>query len=345
LTGTFEAGGSVRAYVTAAIASRIVAPVTDVKVRAGDRVRAGQPLVVLDARELRESRTRAEAAARSAAQAALSAQADQAAADAGSTLAQASHTRIATLRAKNSATPAELDAAVAGLEEAAARRNAAAARRLQAEGAIEAAQASARAARVAETYAVLTAPFAGIVTERRVDPGNLATPGVPLLTVEDIGRFRLEASIDAGRAALVRIGSQVPVQIDGIGALAGPATVAEIHEAVDPGSHAFIVKIDLPATPGLRSGLFGRVTFSAAAQPGIAVPQSAVVRRGQLAMVYVDEGGRARLRMVHTGAPAAGRVAILAGLRTGDRVIVDPPPALPDGASVTAAAAAPGGRP
>lgn len=344
LAETFEAGGSVRAYTTATIASRIVAPVTAVKVRAGDRVRAGQPLVVLDARDLRESRAGAEAAALSAAQAAASARGDEAAAEAASQLAQASHRRVATLSSKKSATPAELDAAVAALKEAAARRQAAAARRLQADSAVEAAQAGARAARVAETYAVLTAPFDGIVTERSVDPGNLATPGVPLMTVEDTRRFRIEASVDAGRAAQVRVGSSASVQIEGVGTL-GAGTVAEVHEAVDPTSHAFIVKVDLPSTSGLRSGLFGRVTFSSAPKPGVAVPESAVVRRGQLSMVYVDDAGRARLRMVHTGAPAGGRVAILAGLHTGDRVIVNPPPALPDGAAVAAGSADAGARP
>jgi RND family efflux transporter MFP subunit len=340
LAETFDAGGSVRAYATAAITSRIVAPVVEVKVRAGDRVRAGQQLVVLDARDLREGRAHAEAAALSAVQAAASARGDEAGAEAASQLAEASHPRISTLIAKNSATPAELDAAVAGLKEAEARRQAAAARRLQADSGVAGAHAAARAARIAETYAVLTAPFAGTVTERSVDPGNLATPGVPLLTLEDTRRFRIEASVDSGRAALLTIGSQVAVQVEGLGALPSPGTVSEIHEAINPVSHAFVVKVDVPAAAGLRSGLFGRVTFAVPPRPSLSVPASALIRRGQLSLVYVEDAGRARLRMVHPGATAGGRVAILAGLAEGDRVIVDPPPALADGSAVAAAATA-----
>lgn len=341
LVETFEAGGSVRAYLTAAIASRIMAPVVDVKVRAGDRVRAGQALVLLDARELRESRARAEAAALSAAQATASARADESAADAAWHLADASHTRIASLVAKRSATAAEFDAAIATLRQADARKRAAAAQRLQADSAVEAAHAAARAARVAETYAVLTAPFDGLVAERSVDPGNLATPGAPLLTVEDTRRFRVEASVDAAHARSLREGDKALVSIDHRADQPLAATISEIHESVDPVAHSFVVKLDLPAAAQLRSGLFARVTFLGTPRQALAVPTAAVVRRGQLSFVYVDDGGYARLRMVHAGATeSGGRIAILAGLAAGDRVIVAPPSALTDGAPIVSADAA-----
>lgn len=336
LAATFDAGGSVRSRTVAVLASRIVAPVVDVRVKAGDHVRSGQPLVRLDERELHATAARADAALAAARQGAVAASADQRAAASAVTLAQATHKRVSSLRERNSATPAELDDANAMLETAQAREGGSAARALEAERAIDAAQAAARAASVARSYATITAPFDGTVTTRSVDPGNLATPGMPLVTIEDPGHFRIEVSVDASRAAGITAGSEVAVAVDGIqGPLDG--TVAEVAQSVDPITHMFTVKIDLPAAPGLRSGLFGRARLAGAAAPVQAVSAAAVVRRGQLAMVFVEEKGTARMRLVHAGPEAGGRVPILAGLSDGEQVIVNPPAGLLDGSRVTAA--------
>jgi multidrug efflux pump subunit AcrA (membrane-fusion protein) len=338
----FEVGGVVRAQRVAVVVSRIMADVRAVPVKAGDRVRAGQALVLLDGRELQAHRERATASKTAVTQATALAEADRQAAEAGLALARITHQRIADLKAKNSATQGELDEAVANLRGAEARMRVAEARVAEARASIESATAGASAADVAASYATLTAPFDGLVTEKNVDPGNMASPGQPLVTVEDDRSFRLEVRLDESRAALVHVGDEVRARFDdGASSLTG--RVAEVERAFDAGSHDFLVKIDLPPGTPLRSGMYGRAILKGAARKGLAVPEAAVVRRGQLTSVFVVEAdNRAHLRLVNASEPAEGLVEVRAGVRSGERVVLSPPPALVDGSPVTVGPAAAG---
>ena len=345
IPSSFEAGGTVRARATAVIASRVMAPVAIVHVRAGDRVRKGAPLVTLDAREITANSARASAALASATDAARAAESDTQAADASLLLARATHDRINTLYAKRSATAQELDQAVAGLSAAEAQRAGALNRAAAAIGARDAARASVEAVEIGVSYTILSAPFDGVVTERAVDPGSMAAPGVPLLTLEDPAMFRLEVQLDEARAAMIRVGQAVDARLDDRASPDERWRAARISEVarMDSASHSFLIKIDLPADPALRSGLFGRARFPGPMRRALTVPASAVVRRGQLALIFtVDADGVARLRPVTTGALAADRVEILAGVRAGDRVVVNPPSALADGVRVNVTAEQPG---
>jgi len=333
LAAPFEAGGVIRAQRVAVIVSRIMADVRAVPVKAGDRVRAGQALVLLDGRELKAHQTRASASQAAVTQSTALAEADRQAAEAALALARLTHQRIADLKAKNSATQGELDEAVANLRGAEARMRVAEARVAEARASIESAAAGASAAEVAASYATLTAPFDGVVTEKRVDPGNMASPGQPLVTVEDDRTFRLEVRLDESRAAFVHAGDQVGVRLDG-GSAQVTGRVAEVQRVLDAG-HDFLVKIDVPDGTSLRSGMYGRAVFRGAARRALAVPESAVVRRGQLASVFVvDADSRARLRLVNASEAIDGRVEIRAGVLAGERVVLAPPPALVDGSPV-----------
>jgi RND family efflux transporter MFP subunit len=349
---TFDAGGAVRARTVAVLSSRIVSPIAEIVVKPGDRVRRGQPLVRLDARQLDSATFSADATLASMLQAARSAEAEEAAAQSALSLATLTHGRVAGLRERNSATQAELDAAVAGLRAAQARVSAAQARRAEAAASIDASRGNARSATIGASYAVITAPFDGIITETPAQRGAMAAPGVGLVTIEDTRGYRLEVSVDAARVGAVTPGIHVPVLLaDAVRPLDG--IVAEVVESVDAASHTFVVKIDLPvppkprggqageggpATPGLRSGLFGRARLPETPRPTLTVPSSAVVHHGQLAMVFTEESGTARMRVVRLGEEVNGRTPILAGLVDGDRVIINPPPALADGTRVTSTA-------
>jgi RND family efflux transporter MFP subunit len=332
LATTFEAGGTVRAAVVAPLSSRIVSPIVAVHVASGDRVRRGQPLVTLDARQLDASAATARSAHRGSIEGAAAADAEAAAADAALALAVTSHGRIAKLRERNSATQGELDEAVAALRAAEARVSAARARRAEIAEAVASARSSSEVATVSATYAVISAPFDGLVTDVPAEVGAMAAPGVPLVVVEDNRRFRLELSVDASRAALIAKGAQVPVAIDGLEPLTG--TVVDLTESVDPAAHAMVVKVELPAGAPARSGLFGRARFSGPPQPALSIPTSALVRRGQLTLAFVDEKGTARMRVVHAGGVHDGRVEILAGLEAGESVVINPPPTLRDGTPI-----------
>ena len=337
-TSSFEAGGVVRARSTAAIASRMMAPILEVHVRPGDRVRRGTPLVTLDSREVAANRARAEAALASAVEAAHAAESEIASAEAAARLARTTHDRMKTLHDRRSATPQELDQAVAALSGADAQLNGARSRLAAASAARDAAQSAREAAAVAASYAVLVAPVDGLITDRSADPGAMATPGVPLLTIEDSTAVRLEVALDEARASHVALGQSVDVEIGDRSAAnywTGPARVMEIAR-LDPASHSFLVKLDLAGPPALRSGVFGRARFAGPTRQTLAVPASAAVHRGQLTFVYiVDAQNRARLQHVSAGAEAREQIEILAGVREGDRVIVNPPAQLSDGALVS----------
>jgi RND family efflux transporter MFP subunit len=336
-TSSFEGGGVVRARSTAAIASRMMAPILHVHVRPGDRVRRGAPLVTLDSREVAANRARAEAALASAVEATHAAESEVRSADAVARLARATHDRMRTLHDRRSATPQELDQAVSALGAADAQLSGARARLAAANAARDAARAANEAAAVTSSYGVLIAPFDGLITDRSADPGTMATPGVPLLTIEDATAFRLEVAIDEARATHVAVGQAVDVEIGDRASAnhwTGPARVSEIAR-LDPASHSFLVKIDLPDLVSLRSGVFGRARFAGPSRPALVVPVSAAVRRGQLTFVYtVDDEDHARLQHVSPGGEARDQVEVLAGIREGDRVIANPPAQLSDGAPV-----------
>jgi RND family efflux transporter MFP subunit len=337
---TYEAGAVVRARQTAVVSARVVAPILEVRVAAGDRVRRGQTLVVLDGRELRAQAARASAGTLGSTLALQAAQAEERAAESVLVLARVSHDRLRGLHEKGSATKAELDEAIAALAGAEARVAGAAARVAEAEQGIAAAKAGEEAADVGASYTVLAAPFDGVVSTRLVDPGSLAAPGMALLTIDEAAGYRLEARIDESHARLAAPGAEADVRVDrgGAGDVWQRARITEIA-AVDPARHSLLVKLDLPAgIPDLRSGQFGRVRLRGAARRVLSVPSAAVVRRGQLTFAFALDGdGAARLRMVSAGESNADRVEILAGVADGDRVVVGPPAGLQDGQPIAGA--------
>jgi RND family efflux transporter MFP subunit len=333
IADTFEAGGVVQARTTATIMARILAPIREVHAAPGDHVRAGQVLVVLDARDLAAQARRARAAGLSADQDVIAAESERQAAEATLALARATHARIAGLQAKRSATQQELDDVTGALRAAEARVAGSAARAQAAISTVEGARAASEAAETVETFSRIAAPFDGVVTEKMAEPGNMAAPGTPLMRLEDTRGFRLEVKADESRVGQIAPGAIVPVALDA-GSGSAPrvvsGTVTEVGRAVDADARAFLVKISLPADGGLRSGMFGRARFSTQPRRALTVPAGALVRRGQVTSVFVVEKDIARVRLVNVSG-----TTVLAGLSDGDVVIVYPPPALSDGRRVT----------
>jgi RND family efflux transporter MFP subunit len=188
-------------------------------------------------------------------------------------------------------------------------------------------------ATIVRDYARIVAPFAGIVTARTVEPGALAAPGAPLLTIERENGYRLEVSVDESRLPGVKTGQPVEVSLDAVNGHVS-ARVSEIVPAVDPASRTYTVKIDLPPLAGVRSGIFGRGSFARGARSVVTVPAQAIVERGQLQSVFVVADGAAQSRMITTGKRLAGAVEVLSGIREGEKVVAAPPASLTDGARV-----------
>ena len=329
----YEATGTVRARTTATIASKVMGYVQQVSVQVGDRVREGQILVTLDARDLEANLRRAEAGRAEAISAQPEVENGIAAAKANLELAQATFRRIDDLAAKKSVSNQEFDEAAARLKAAQASYEMARAKREQLQSKIAQAEQEQRVARITRDYAALAAPFAGVVTAKSVDPGNLAAPGAPLLTIEREGAYRLEAEIDESKLPAVRAGQSVSVTLDAL-ARTFDARVSEVVPAVDAASRAYTVKIDLPAVPQIRSGLFGKAVFSLEKRPVLATPAKALQENGQLQSVFVVANGEVRTRLVTAGRRYQDAIEVLSGLTAGETVVVAPPAELSDGACV-----------
>ena len=340
ISDRLEAGGVVTAATSATIASRIAAPVMSVRVHAGDRVRTGDILVVLDDRDIAARVREADALNGAAEQGLTAARTELAAATAEQKLAASWQQRIATLQAKDSATVQQLDEANARLTSATARVEGAQARIAQATSQLAAARAAADAAQTTLGFSTVRAPFTGLVTETMTDPGNLAVPGSPLLRIDAAGRLRVEVTIDESRAPHLHIGDRVDVVFDGPPARTVTGSVAEIARAVAADRRAFTVKVDLPTGETAPSGTFARVRFGGESRRALTIPAKAIRREGQVVTALVVEGDLARVRLLRTGDVVDGRIEILAGLDRGERVIVSPPAQVADGTPVTAATAA-----
>jgi multidrug efflux pump subunit AcrA (membrane-fusion protein) len=323
-----DAGGVVQARTTATITARILAPVREVRVSPGDQVRKGQTLIVLDGDDLAAGARAARAAALAAEQGSQAAAAELRAADAGLALARASYDRIAGLEARRSATAQELDDATATLRSADARVAGASARALQAAAAVDSARAAGDQASTTHAFTTIAAPFDGLITEKMVEPGNMASPGMPLLRLEDTSGFRLEVRVDESRVGQIRSGDSIPVFL-GTDTTSITGTVTEVSRAVDADARAFLVKIALPEARPLRSGAFGKARFGGSPRRILTIPPSAIVRHGQLASVLVVDGDRARVRLVNVSGSE-----VLAGLAESEAVILSPPAGVTDGRRV-----------
>ena len=327
----YEATGTVRARTTGTVSSKVMGYVQQVSVQVGDRVRDGQILVTLDARELEEGVRGAEAGRAEVRSAIPEAESAVAAAKANLDLAQTTFKRMEELAAKKSISNQEYDEASAKVKAAQANYEMARSKRAQLDPRLARAEQELRSATIMRDYAKIAAPFAGIVTAKSVEPGNLATPGAPLLTIEQDGVYRLEASVDESRLPSALAGATVEVALEGVERKLN-ARVSEVVPAVDAASRSSIVKIDLPAIPQLRSGMFGRAFFPLGRRTVVVAPRAALVERGQLQSVFVVEDGTARTRLITTGQRAKDAMEVLSGLNAGEKVVTPIPAGLQDGA-------------
>jgi RND family efflux transporter MFP subunit len=306
-----QAVGTVHAAQSSSLASQMMGNIVEIRAHEGDRVQRGQVLAVIDDSQPRAALDRATAAD-------LSAQQQLVEADSDLALAESTLKRYQNLYERKSVSPQEFD-------EVKARQQATVARRDMARAGQAQAQATIIQARTSLDYTRIRAPFDGVVTEKKADPGTLASPGMPIFTVEDVRRYRLEATVNESDLRYVRTGEQVSVAIDALDNAGLKGKVVQIVPAADAASRTFLVKIDLPTDPRLRSGLFGRAQFSRGEREALLIPRAAVVERGQLQGVFVlDQNRIANLRYITLGKPSGAAIEVLAGLQDGERLVASP---------------------
>jgi len=343
-----EVMGTVKSRMTTTLSSKIVGRILALHAREGSNVESGQILVELEEQDIAAQVRRAEAGLREAEsavpevdQAIAAAVAARAAAEAQRDLAATTLARYQRLLDRKSVAPQEYDqvaarhkAAVADVERVAAEGEALRAKRQQILARIETARAEMASVQVKQGYAKITAPFSGLITAKHAEVGSLAAPGTPLLTLEDSRRYWLEAAVPESQVSGIRRGQSLSVKIDAAG-ISVTATVSEILPATDPTTRTTLVRLDLPASGGLRSGLFGRAWVPVGRRQAILVAREAIIERGQLQGVYVvGQDSVARFRLVRTGEARQGTIEILSGLTGGEQVVLAGAERVTDGARI-----------
>jgi multidrug efflux system membrane fusion protein len=314
----YEAVGTVRSATTSVLGAQISGTVRQILVQAGDHVRRGQLLAVLDDRTPRAQLGVARAGVEEAAQGLAEIEQALEAARAEQAFAEATFRRYQGLLDKNSLSRQEYEGAEARSKAAAANVRALESKKKGTEARQEQAQAQHDSAETVYSYSHVISPINGIVTAKSVDAGTLVMPGTPLFTVEDTSRYRLEASLPEQFLSKAKVGEEVAVQLE---ERKMQGRVGEIVPAADVASRTFLVKIDLPGDCACRSGQYGKALFPVGEQKRLVVPRRALVEYGALEGVYtVNAEGGVEYRLVKTGKSFGENVEILSGLAEGDRV-------------------------
>lgn len=223
--------------------------------------------------------------------------------------AQGDLKRITSLLERQAATPAEFDAVQARARSAAA---------------------AVKEVTTLVAQGEIMAPFDGVVSVKSAEVGDLAVPGKALLELEDPASLRLEVHVGESLVRHLKIGDSLVVRFP---ALDQPiiGVVSEMAPAADPGSRTFLMKLDLPPSPGLRSGGFARVDLPLGKTRSIRVPAAAVIQRGQLEFVFIVADGHAQLRLVKSGRSLGAETELQAGAAAGESVVTEGAANLRDG--------------
>lgn len=288
-----SAVGSIEPVHKSSVSAKILAKVSEVNVLAGQAVKAGEVLVRLVDSDL-QSRLKQVEAAYSAAQAS----AEQARSD----LARANQ-----LIQGNAISRAEFEETATN-----ARTSAAEVERLS--RAIE-------EARVIVDYATITAPFDGVVVDKKLQAGDTVVPGQTLLTLYDPEQMQLVANVRESFAMQLKVGQQVAAKLESMDHEC-LATVREVVPQAEEGSRSFQVKVSGPCPPGIYSGMFGRIMLPLEDEEMVVVPAAAVKRIGQLTLADVVEGETVVRRSLQLGRYIGDDVEVLSGLLPGERVAV-----------------------
>ncbi len=290
---TESAVGTIRALHEAVVASKILARVKEVKVKAGQTVKAGDELVVLDDADL-HARLQQALAAESGARAKLN-------------QAHIDVERSKRLNAVNSIAQQEVEQSNTAY--------------LAAKAELERAEQAVKEAQILQGYASIHAPIGGVIVDKKVNPGDTVSPGQALLTMYDRERMQMVATVRESLAMGLEVGQKVAARLDALD-LNCKATISEIVPEAQGESRSFQVKVTGPCPPNVYSGMFGRIFIPLGDEEVLVIPPRAVRRVGQLEEVEVVENGTACRHVVQLGRTLPEGREVLAGLQAGEHVMV-----------------------
>ena len=331
----YEAVGTISAQTASTLSGKLMGTVSEVRVSEGAVVKEGDILVVLDQRQVSAQYDQACAALAEARQAEASARSAREAARAGADLARTTYERYLQLLKENSVSRQEFDEVTARHRQAEATLTQTTAILEAAGDRVRQAQAMLESAQVSKKDAVVRAPYGGRITAKMIDVGDLASPGTPFLNIETEGLFCADLELPENHIESVRLDMEVTVNIPALGETRLTGRIGRIVPSADPRSRSFLIKVALPEDPRIRSGMFARVSIPVGKSGMMLIPETALVRRGQLSGVFLlGPEGRASFRLIRTGQQLGDRVEVLSGLHEEDRYVIAPPPELVDGAKV-----------
>jgi len=284
--------GTVVAQNRAEITTRMMARISSLAVDVGSKVRRGDLLIRLGADDIAANRSKADAGVMMA----------QAARDEAARHAD----RMDVLLAQDVVPQVQRDQAHLMLT--------------QAEAQLAMAQASLMEVETAASYASIRSPFDGEVVSRFIDVGDVAAPGMPLLTVEEVGPREAKLSVPVEASGMLTIGDSIRVRA--VGGLTTMAPVRTVASGADPMSKTVEVRVTLPAD--WPTGVSVTALVPVGVSQAITIPSGAVVRRGQLTGVRVVTPQGVALRWIRLGRSVADgdRVEVLSGLTAGDEIVL-----------------------
>lgn len=294
---TYSADGLVEATRQSTVSAQIAGRVKEVLFDIGDRVAKGQVILRIDERE--------------AAQALAGSQAQVLQAQTSMQNAKTNYERAKQLFAQKFISQAGLDKAQADYRVALAQA--------------AASEAGAGQARLAHGYTSVIAPYGGVVAARLVEVGEMVMPGKPLMTGFDPSEMRVVVSVPQYKLAEIGARPGVSVEISSLNRWIKAAS-ATVQPIADARTHSTQVRVYLPANEaGVYPGMFVRAHFVVGKARKLTIPASAVLRRSEVVAVYVaDDKGNMKLRQVRLGEESDGLVEVLAGLKEGEQVALDP---------------------
>ncbi|UCD28485.1 MAG: efflux RND transporter periplasmic adaptor subunit [Planctomycetota bacterium] len=287
--------GTIRSVHETSVASKLLAKVTTVNVKAGQRISKDEILVKLDDADLAARRNQA-AATLDAARAVYS-------------RAKTELSRIEHLYKQNSATQLELDNTRTAYQSA--------------EAEVQRAEQALKEAETVLGYTTIRSPMDGTIVDKKVDAGDTVRPGQVLVNLYDPTRMQLVASVRESLVKRLQVGHSIDVRIDTL-SLECKGTVSEIVPQAESTTRTFSVKVTGPCPPGVYAGMFGRLVIPLDVEEVLVIPRSTIRRIGQLDVVDVAEGNVLRRRALQLGRTFGEQVQILSGLSKGERVVVNP---------------------
>lgn len=290
--------GKIQATNSADLSTRMMGYVNKVHVNVGDKVHKGQLLVSINNADLQAKRAQVNAGITEATAAYNNAQKD--------------YNRFKNLFADNSASQKEMDDMTANFEMAKAR--------------LEVANQMKNEINAQFAYSNITAPFNGTITSKNIKIGDMANPGMPLISIETPGRFEVLAMVPETEISEVKKGTIVNVLVKSINKII-KGKVTEVSTSAKNTGGQYLVKIDLDKTDAnILSGMFTTVQFPVEKKVKsemVLIPTDAIVTNGQLSGVYtISQSNTAMLRWLRLGRTFGNQVEVLSGLNADEAYIV-----------------------